>query len=71
LEESGIRAWYDRDVDVLYIAFRGGAVHEIIEAGPNVHLELDEKGQVVGMEIWNARRSGLISQVAKAIAQAP
>jgi len=35
--------------------------------GPDVHLELDEEGKVMGIEIWNAGKSGLIRQVAKAI----
>ena len=71
MEKGEIRAWYDRGVDVLYIAFRGSPIHEVVEAGPNIYLELDEKGQVIGIEIWNAGKRGLISQVAKAIAQAP
>jgi uncharacterized protein YuzE len=41
--------------------------HEIIEADPDIHLELDEKGEIMGIEIWNAAKSGLIKQVAKAI----
>jgi len=34
-----------------------------------VHLELDENGKIMGIEIWNARKSGLIKQVAKAITE--
>jgi len=33
----------------------------------NVHLEVDEEGKVMGIEIWNAGKSGLIRQVTKAI----
>ncbi|MCS7124788.1 MAG: DUF2283 domain-containing protein [Candidatus Bathyarchaeota archaeon] len=40
-------------------------------ADPDIHLELDEKGEIIGIEIWNAAKSGLIKQVAKAIAEAP
>jgi uncharacterized protein YuzE len=36
---------------------------------PDIHLELDEKGEIIGIEIWNAAKSGLIRQVAKAIAE--
>jgi|GEM_PF-6620617 len=43
-----------------------GPSYGVIEAGPNVHLELDEKGKIIGIEIWNAK-IGLIKQVAKAI----
>ncbi|MEM1577355.1 MAG: DUF2283 domain-containing protein [Archaeoglobaceae archaeon] len=25
-----------------------------MEADPDIHLELDEKGEIMGIEIWNA-----------------
>jgi len=49
--------------------FKEGPSHEVVEADPDVHLELDENGKVMGIEIWNARKSGLIKQVAKATAK--
>ena len=49
--------------------FKEDSSHEIIEADPDIHLELDEKGKIMGIEIWNAEKSGLIKQVAKAKAQ--
>jgi len=67
MEKDNVRAWYDKSVDILYMLFREGPSHEVIEADPDVHLELDEKGKVMGIEIWNAGKSGLIRQVAKAI----
>jgi len=39
--------------------FREGPSHEVIEADPDVHLEVDEKGRVMGIDILNAGRSGL------------
>jgi uncharacterized protein YuzE len=36
---------------------------------PDTRLELDEKGEIMGIEILNAAKSGLIRQVAKAIAE--
>jgi uncharacterized protein YuzE len=69
MEEGKVRAWYDKSVDILYLLFKEGPSHEVIEADPDVHLELDEKGKIMGIEIWNARKSGLISQVAKAITE--
>jgi len=50
--------------------FKEGPSHEVIEADPDVHLELDEKGKIIGIEIWNAQKSGLIKQIAKAVAKA-
>ncbi|RLI43797.1 DUF2283 domain-containing protein [Candidatus Bathyarchaeota archaeon] len=51
--------------------FKEGPSHEVIEADPDVHLELDEKGRVIGIEIWNAEKNGLIKEMAKAIAKSP
>jgi uncharacterized protein YuzE len=69
MEKDKVRAWYDKSVDILYMLFKEGPSHEIIEADPDVHLELDEKGKIIGIEIWNAAKSGLIKQVAKAVAE--
>jgi uncharacterized protein YuzE len=69
MEKDKVRAWYDKSVDIFYMLFKEGPSHEIIEADPDIHLELDEKGKIIGIEILNAGKSGLIKQVAKAIAQ--
>lgn len=69
MEESKIRAWYDKSVDIFYMLFKEGPSYEVIEADPDVHLELDENGKIMGIEIWNAEKSGLIKKVAKAIAE--
>lgn len=69
MEEGKVSAWYDKSVDVLYLLFKEGPSHEVIEADSDVYLELDEKGKITGIEIWNARKSGLIKQVAKAITE--
>jgi len=52
------------------VLFKEGPSYEVIEADPDVHLELDEKGKVMGIEMWNAQKSGLIGQVLKAITKA-
>lgn len=49
--------------------FKEGPSHEVVEADPNVHLELDKKGKIMGIEIWNVKQSGLIKQVEEAIAE--
>ncbi|MEM2117406.1 MAG: DUF2283 domain-containing protein [Candidatus Bathyarchaeia archaeon] len=66
MEENKVRAWYDKSVDILYMLFEEGPSHEIVEVDPDVHLELNEKGKVIGIEIWNAGKRGLIKQIAKA-----
>jgi uncharacterized protein YuzE len=45
---------YDRSSDVLYIATRKGLEEEFIEVAPGVNVELDAKGNVVGVEILKA-----------------
>jgi len=67
MEKNKVKAWYDKSTDIFYMLFKEGPSHEIIEADPDVHLELDEKGKIMGIEIMNAQKSGLIKQVAKAI----
>jgi uncharacterized protein YuzE len=69
MEKGKVRAWYDKSVDIFYMLFKEEPSHEIIEADPDIHLELDGKGKIIGIEILNAGKSGLMKQVAKAIAQ--
>jgi len=69
MEEGKVRAWYDKSVDIFYMLFKEGPSYEVIEADPDVHLELDENGKIMGIEIWNAEKSGLMKQVAEAVAE--
>jgi len=69
MEKDKVRAWYDKSTDIFYMLFREGPSYEVVEADPDVHLELDEKGRVMGIEIWNAKKSGLIKQVVEAVAK--
>jgi uncharacterized protein YuzE len=45
------------------LLFKDGPSHQITEA--DIHLELDEKDEIIGIEILNAAKSGLIKQMAK------
>ena len=54
---------YDTVSDVLYIVTRKGAEEESVEVAPGIHVELDEKGEVIGIEILNA--SACFKPVAK------
>ncbi len=47
---------YDYESDVLYIAAQKGAEEEFIEIAPGINVELDDKGQVIGIEILNASK---------------
>jgi len=58
---------YDSKSDVLYIVAKKGKEEEFIEIAPGINVELDEKGQVIGIEILNA--SGFFKPVAKPLYQ--
>ena len=60
-----MKVHYDKGQDILYFAFRDGPSHEVIESTPNIILELDENKEIMGLEIWNAKKIGLLEQVAK------
>jgi uncharacterized protein YuzE len=70
MEKNKARAWCDRSTDIFYMLFEEGPSHEVVETDPDVHLELEAKGKIIGIEIPNAGKSGVIKQVAKAIAKA-
>jgi len=48
---------YDASSDVLYIATHKGVEEEFTEVAPGVNVELDDKGNVLGVEILNASRT--------------
>ncbi|OGZ32986.1 MAG: hypothetical protein A2V69_03635 [Candidatus Portnoybacteria bacterium RBG_13_40_8] len=47
---------YDPQSDVLYLGAGKGKEEEFVEVSPGVNVELDEHGQVLGVEILNASR---------------
>ena len=47
---------YDQESDVFYIGLRRGDEDEYVEVAPGVGVELDENGQVLGIEILNASK---------------
>lgn len=54
---------YDPKSDILYIVAKKGREEEFVEIAPGVNVELDEKGEVIGVEILNA--SKILKPVAK------
>ena len=69
MDKTKIKASYDKTEDIFYLLFKEGPSYEVVESEPDVHLELDKKGKIMGIEIWNARQSGLIRQMEEAIAE--
>lgn len=44
---------YDEEDDILFIG-KEGEEEEFVEIEPNLNVELDKSGQVIGIEILNA-----------------
>jgi len=47
---------YDYESDVLYIVAKKGMEEEFIEVAPGINVELDDRGQVIGIEILNTSK---------------
>lgn len=58
---------YDADSDILYIVARKGKEEEFVEIIPGINVELDEKGEVIGIEILDA--SKFLKPIAKPLYQ--
>ncbi len=50
---------YDSEADILYILLREGPVEDTVEVAEDVFVELDEKGEIIGIEIWRASKNVL------------
>jgi len=57
---------YDAEDDVLYFHFKDGPAESVKEVEDNVMVELDGKGEVMGIEVWGAKKKGVLRQLAKA-----
>lgn len=47
---------YDPGSDTLYLFVQEGYEAKFIEIAPGINIELDENGQLIGIEILNASR---------------
>ena len=54
---------YDSKADIIYIITKKGKEEEFVEIAPGINAELDDKGQVIGIEILNA--SNFLKPIAK------
>lgn len=62
-----MKVWYDREVDVFYISLKKGPSYDSEELSPDVRVEYDEKGKLIGIEVMNARVN-VFNAIAKEIA---
>jgi len=47
---------YDKKHDVLYIVIKEGVEEEFVEIAEGIILELDSKGNIIGIEIFGASK---------------
>ena len=57
---KAFEVFFDEKEDILYLA-KEGMEHEVVEISPGVNAELDEKGNLIGIELFNA--SNLLKNV--------
>ena len=56
------KIYYDEAEDILYLA-KEGEEKEVVELSPGVNVELDNSGQLIGVEVFRA--SSLFKDVIK------
>lgn len=47
---------YDAESDVLYIVTHEGVEEAFVEIAPGIHVELDDTGKVIGIEVLRASK---------------
>ena len=47
---------YDADADILYISIREEEVEDMDELGEDVFVEYNKDGEIISIEIWQARK---------------
>ncbi|MBI3023974.1 MAG: DUF2283 domain-containing protein [Thaumarchaeota archaeon] len=63
-----MRLSYDSKSDILYMHFKDGPAESVREVEDNVVVELDNKGEVMGIELWGIRRKGILKELTQIVA---
>lgn len=48
---------YDADSDIMYISIKDEDVEDMDELGEDVFAEYNKDGEIIGIEIWQARKN--------------
>ncbi|HLD05231.1 MAG TPA: DUF2283 domain-containing protein [Candidatus Nanoarchaeia archaeon] len=56
-----MRITYDPDADAMYIYLKEGTVDKTQEMGENTNIDLDKKGEVLGVEILFVKERSLLN----------
>lgn len=62
--DKNIKLWFDEKEDILYLSFAEGEAVDSEEVSENVRIEYDEKGMMIGVEIFNISKM-LASSIAE------
>ncbi len=54
--ENRAKVNYDRESDAMYIFIKEGIEEDFIEVADGIRIELNEKEEVIGIEILNASK---------------
>lgn len=63
-----MRLSYDSKSDILYMHFKDGPAESLKEVEDNVVVELDNKGEVMGIDLWGIRRKGILKELTQTVA---
>jgi len=55
--ENQMKVRYDPDSDILYLLIKEGDIEDTTEVSEDLFEEYDEKKNIVGIELWRARRN--------------
>jgi uncharacterized protein YuzE len=47
---------YDPESDILYIQIKEDKVKETVDLDDDIFADLNEKGEIIGIEIWQTRK---------------
>ncbi|WP_456328593.1 DUF2283 domain-containing protein [Archaeoglobus sp.] len=53
---NNMKVEYDPESDILYIRIKEEQVKETVDLDDDIFADLNEKGEIVGIEIWQARK---------------
>ena len=60
---------YDPEADILYIKIKDDKIENTVDWDDDIFADLNEKEEVVGIEIWQARKH-VISEILKHLQRA-
>jgi uncharacterized protein YuzE len=54
---------------ILYFHFRDGPAGSVKGVEDDVMVELDDEGEVMGIEVWDAKKKGILRRLTKAVSR--